>query len=378
MRIFTDNLKLIQKVWSQIKNRDSKYYEYVLLDFKEGCLGFENRQTVVKVKLHLEDNDGKGFSHRNLFIDGAKFFSLVQFYDYIDIDENDIFYSSLGDKFQIPRIEEDIALTDVSFNDWEKYTVDFTPELNTELTASFSYVDTEPDSTYSALFAYDGKLIACNRFRIFICKTDGSISSKAEMSLPLPLLKLINTIRMSGKVTFLYRIDSNEAPMVEFSYNDIWMRYGGSSDFALPFEPDSEDFKSAYDHPNYFVVSLSELNEAINILSAYYTDVSDAICTLSFDTSNPEDRKMIIKVSYEQSGNIEYRIGVSSCTDDEYFNGKTVAIYITFLRNAISTLSQFGVENMMITYDEDAPAMAFYDAKEEAPAFVIHTITEEI
>ena len=152
MRILTENLKSVQKIWSQVRVKGVAYNDYVLLDFDNKCLAFYNLQTVVKVPLELEDNDGQGLSHRSMFVDGSKFFSLVQFYDYVDIDKDDVFYSSLGDRFIVPEIKEEINVPDQEYNDWETFKVEFTPDLNKKLSSSLSYVEPDPKSDFSALF----------------------------------------------------------------------------------------------------------------------------------------------------------------------------------------------------------------------------------
>ena len=87
----TENLKPIQKIWNQVRVKGVQMNDYVLLDFENKKLAFQNPSVTVKVDLTLEDNDGKGLNHRSLFVDGGKLFSLIQFYDYIDIDEDDVF-----------------------------------------------------------------------------------------------------------------------------------------------------------------------------------------------------------------------------------------------------------------------------------------------
>lgn len=377
MRILTNNLKTVYKLWSLIRVRGVQLNEYVYLDFKAKKLGFYNSTSSVKVDLHLEDNDGNGLSHRNMFIDGSKFFSLVQFYDYIDLDEDDVFYSSTGDKFIIPELSDEPAIADQEYSDWKKMDVDFTPELNKKLSIASTYVDPDDKSGFSALFVHKGDLIACNRFRMLFAETDNGMNS-SDFDLPIDLLKILISMNMQGSVRLLIRTTDTGAKMMEVSYGDIWLRYGSSSRFELPFDPDSEDFHSTYDHNNYFSVALSDVDEAVRFLSSFYNDIQNTVCNLVFNTEDPENMSLVFHLSYESGGTSDYRVKISSCSDPSYFEGKSAFMYLSFIRNAIGVLSQYEVEEVRITYEEDAPAMAFMDAKEEAPVFVIHTVVEEV
>ena len=377
MRILTANLRPVKRIFSQVSVSGVEYNDKVLLDFENKTLSFQGPNTIVKTKLNLEDNDGKGLEHRKMFIDGGKFFSLVGFFDYIDLDENDVFYSSSGDSFRIPELKEDVDIDGGLFEDWKKFTVDFTPDFNNKLTASMSYIDTDPNSDYSALFFKKGKLIACNRFRIFLASVDNGLAN-AEFNIPLSILKLITTLNPEGEVELLYRTESNDAIMLELTYGDMWIRCSSSSRYVLPFDPESDDFKAMYDHPNFFVVSLEEFGNATNLISTYYTKVDETVCNMSFLTSDENNMELHLNVHYEQSGDIECKVNISSCNNPEYFDGKNTASYITFLDKAIKTMTKLGVKDALITYDEDAPAIGFFDAREEIPVNVICTITEEI
>ena len=180
--------------------------------------------------------------------------------------------------------------------------------------------------------------------------------------------------RVNGPVLTISGI--TDAMMMELSYGDLWLRFVSSSMFVLPFDPESEDFISTYDHPTYFAVDLSQLDEATRLLMSYYSDTVDALCKCSFETDDPDAMYMVIHLSYEASGATDYRVKLISCSDPEYFTDKTVCVYLSHIRAAIGVLGQYGVTDMRITYDDEASGMAFQDAKEEAPVFVIHTVVE--
>lgn len=377
MRIKTENLKPVYKVWNQIRVKGSPLYENVFLDFENKTIGFKNEQATVKASLELEDNDGKGLEHRPMFVDGSKFFSLVQFYDYVDLSDDDIFYSSMGDAFQIPELEaEEVELADQEYDDWSTYSVSFTPELNKKLSLSFGYVDASENSDFSALFIRLGSLIACTRFKMFIAETDNGLE-EADFGIPLPLLRLINSMGMQGTVDLKIRDNVADSKMIEFTYGDIWIRYGASGRYVLPIDPESEDFHSTYDFPTYFSVNLAELDGATKFLASYFSDVPSAICRMEFNTEDEDAMTMTLHVGYESSGFTDYKVKITSCSDPEYFNGKSGAMYLSYIRNAINIFSQYSVEEMRITFDEDAPALGFFDAKEETPVFVVHTALVE-
>ena len=377
MRIKTENLKPVYKVWSQIRVKGSPLYENVYLDFENRTIGFKNEQATVKTSLELEDNDGKGLEHRSMFVDGSKFFSLVQFYDYVDLSDDDIFYSSMGDAFQIPELEgEEIELADQEYDDWSVYSVSFTPELNKKLLLSFSYVDAEENSDFSALFIHQGTLVGCTRFKMFIAETDNGLE-EAEFGIPLPLLRLINSMNMQGTVDLKVRDNVGDSKMIEFTYGDIWIRYGASSRYVLPIEPESEEFHETYDHPTYFSVNISELDSAIKFLASYFSDVPSVVCKMEFDTSDESAMFMNLHVGYDLSGSTDYKVKITSCSDPEFLNGKSGSMFLSYIRSAINIFSQYDVEEMRVTFDEDAPALGFFDAKEETPVFVVHTTLVE-
>lgn len=377
MRIITENLKPIQKIWNQIRVRGNSYFDHVMLDFDSKQILFKNGQACVKASLSLEDNDGRGLSHRKMFIDGSKFFSLVQFYDYVDLDENDVFYSSQGDKFIVPELNEEIPFPEAEEGgECKLLTVSFTPELNKKLSIASTYVDPDSESDYYALFVHNESLIACNRTKMLFAQTDNGL--KGSFAIPYPLLRLIITMDIQGDVDLRIINDADGYTYIEFSYGDMWIKYGNSEGYVLPFDPDSEDFLSTYDHSTYFCVNLSQIDEAVKFLSSYYNDTVDAICKCVFDTSDPDNMIMTINLSYEQAGASQYRVAMTGCSDPEYFDGKTAFIYLKFIKSAIGILSQFGIESMRVTFDEDAPAMAFMDATEEESTFVVHTVAQEV
>lgn len=372
MRILTSNLKSVQKIWNQIRVRGIQYYDYVHLDFHNRILSFMNSTTVVKVNLNLEDNDGKGLEHDPMFIDGSKFFSLVQFYDYVDLEDK-TFYSSSGDKFVIPELEEEIEIPNGEFHDWKTVNVDFNADLNKELSLAMSYVESDMNSEFSSLFIQNGVMFSYNHYRMF--HGDTSISG-IEFNVPYTLLKLITSLNMMGAVELKTRTLAGGASMTEFSYGDIWIRYSASSKYELPFDPDSDDFKSSYDHETNFVVSMDTIQEAIKFLTAYMVDVSEAVCQCRFSTSDPDDMVMTLHLDY--TGAVDYRVKMEKCSDTEYFDGQSAFIYLNSIRSAIGILAQYGVKNVNITFDSDAAAMKFSDDDGECPVFVIHTVTEEI
>ena len=181
---------------------------------------------------------------------------------------------------------------------------------------------------------------------------------------------------LSIKINDRWITKEDGASMTEFSYGDIWIRYSASSKYELPFDPDSDDFKSSYDHETNFVVSMDTIQEAIKFLTAYMIDVSEAVCQCRFSTSDPDDMVMTLHLDY--TGAVDYKVKMEKCSDAEYFDGQSAFIYLNSIRSAIGILAQYGVKNVNITFDSDAAAMKFSDDDGECPVFVIHTVTEEI
>lgn len=368
MRIKTESLKVANKIWSKVRVNGIQYYEYVLLDFENKILAFKNENTFVKVAMELEDNEDE---HRAMFVSGVKFFSLVQFYPYIDL-EGDTFFSPNGDKFVIPELDEEVYFPDEEYDDWDEISVNFSTDFNKQLSLSQSYIETDPSSGYSTLFFKDSDIIACNPNKMFFGKS-GAISS--DFNIPVPLLRIICSLGIEGVVNFKTRKVGNSI-MGEFEYLGVWIRYGSSSNFELPFDPKDEEFIASYNHPNYFVVNLSEFDGALKFLSSYLVDIPDAICSCVFNTE--DSNNMFFKIMLNYSGITEYKIKLVECSDPSFFEDKSVSIYLSSLKSAVGVLSQYGVESIRISFDPEAPAMKFSDSKEECPVFVVHTITESI
>lgn len=377
MRIMTQNLKPVQRIWTQLRIRGVPYYEYVLLDFANKTLGFMNDLATVKVNLNLEDNDGKGLEHRNMFVDGSKFFSLVSFYSYIDLD-GDTFYSPSGDKFLLTELKEDISLPDQEYNDWEEHIINFTPELNKQLTLATLYVDSDTQSDFSTLFIHEGSLIACNPYRMFFGDTKADFG-QAEFNIPYNLLKLITSLGMSGEVSLLTRSAASGTSWVQISYKDIWLRFGCSTRFSLPFDPEDQDFISTYKHDTTFKIHTLYLDSAVKFLSQYFNEIPNAICHCCFETANPSNKSLVIHLQYE-SGTTDYRVPIEETSNDLFFDGQSFFMFLSSIKSALGILTQYGTDLIEISFDPEAPAMSFSASSSEldCPIFVVHVTTEEV
>jgi len=381
MKIITENLKQLSKIWAMMRKQGLRAYEYVYIDFDNHKVKFMDEQTLVTVDLALSDYE----AHEPMYVEGSKFFSLVGAYESIEVKDDDLtFYTSDGNRFILPQIDvADASFPDETHDDWIFQTIDFSDEFNKLVSSSLNYVDSDVNSEYSTLYFISGYAVALDEFKMFFAKLPSSFT--AEFNLPYQLIKIILALRLEGQVNFSFRELSNEAIMIEFLYNGVQVRFSSSAKYQLPVDPLDPMFQKQFNHENYCIINKNQLNSSVNFLSEFLKDVSDVICTckfISLDDDGNELNEPYMQIDSNYSGEVSYKIPIEEFSDASYFNGKVFLLYLNIFRSVISTLSNYGVEDILIRCEEGKPAVYFANAENtrnglDDEVYVVHTVISE-
>lgn len=380
MKIMTEALRPLIKVWSLMRKQGMRAYEYVYIDFDNAKIKMLDEQSFITANLPLSDYE----QHEPVYVEGSKFFSLVNAYDSIEIKSNDTtFYSEDGNTFNLPQLNIiDAAFPEDVYNDWIDQKIDFTAEFNNMLLSSLNYVDPDINSEFSTLYFQSGIAVALSDIKMFFEKLPGITSN---FNIPYPLIKIILALRLENSVNFKFRELSNEAMMIEFEYNGVVVRFSSSAKYQLPVDPLDPNFRQQFDHNNYFIVDKNQLNESVNFLGEFLKDVSDVICTCQFVTYDSAGNKLdnpYIRIDSNYSGEISYKIPIKEFSDIDYFNGKKLVLYLNIFKSVITTLSNYKTESILVKYEEGMPAVYFSNAENlknnvEDNVYIIHTVIDE-
>lgn len=381
MKIITENLKSLSKIWSMMRKQGMRVYEYVYIDFDNRKIKFIDEQTLVIVDLALVNYS----AHEPMYVEGSKFFSLVGAYDAIEVKDDDLtFYTSDGNKFTLPQIDvADASFPDDDYNDWNVQKIDFSEEFNKIISSSLNYVDSDINSEFSTLYFVSGYAVALDQYKMFFAKLPASFTG--EFNFPYQFIKIITALKLEGTIDFNFRLLSNEAVMVEFTYNGIRIRFSSSAKYQLPVDPLDPDFQKQFNHDNYFIVNKNQLNSSVNFLGEFLKDVTDVICTCKFvsvdDSDNPLDEPYL-RIDSNYSGEVSYKIPIKEFSDAVYFNDKTLVLYLNIFRSVISTLSNYNTEDILVRYEDGQPAVYFANADNTRTGisddvYVIHTVIQE-
>lgn len=378
MKIMTDGLRKLIKIWAIMRKQGMKAYEYVYVDFAAHKIKFMDEQALIEADLAIVDYE----EHDPLYIEGSKFFSLVNAYNSLEISQNSsVFVTEDGNKFNLPQLNiADAAFPDDEYTDWDVQQIDFTADFSKLMSSSLNYVDPDPNSEYSTLYFISGHAVALDETKMFFAKLPAGFTMQTDF--PYQLVKMITIFRLEGPVEFKSRELSNGAMMVEFEHEGIRVRFASSAKYSLPVDPLDPVFRSQFEHENYFIVSKNQLNSSVNFLGEFLKDVSDVICTCKFITmdndGNPIDEPYL-RIDSTYSGEVSYKIPVKEFSDASYFNGKVLALYLNIFKSVISTLSNYDTEDILIRYEEGKPAVYFANADNtkngvDDDVYVIHTV----
>lgn len=369
----TANLRNLQRIWNSVRVKGTPYYENVLLDFASSRISFRGQQTTVKGDLQYSTD---GSAPAQMFIDGGKFFSLVQLSDEITIDDEGVFHTDSSNGFTIPSLnEDDIDMADQPYDDWTQVTIPFTEETRKILSSAIGYIDpTDADSIWSqAVYIQNGHIITASHYRMLFGELGGS--DEGSFAIPAPLARILPYLNLDGDVDFLIRKGTGDSTVIQIQYGDIWLRYYCSNSYETPGDLLSEEFTASYFHENYIDVDLASLSNTARFLLSYFSDVPLLWATLTFNThSETPELKLTLKYS---SGKTEYSIPILECSDSEYFDGKEIMLGIDSIRTDTSVLAGMGVSRFRMRVDVDAPSIMFADGEGKSKVYLVNTLAED-
>ena len=381
MKIITENLKPLSKIWAMMRKQGMRMYEYVYIDFENRKVKFIDEQTLIVVDLALSDYE----EHEPMFVEGSKFFSLIGAYEALEVKDKDLtFYTSDGNKFTLPQIDiADASFPDDEYDDWNIQVIDFSDEFRRLIASSLNYVDSDINSEFSTLYFISGYAVALDDHKMFFAKLPASFTG--EFNFPYQFIKIMSALKLDGQIDFKFRELSNEAVMIEFIWNGIQVRFSSSAKYQLPVDPLDADFQKQFNHDNYFIIDKNQLNSSVNFLGEFLKDVTDVICTCKFvsiDNNGNVIDEPYIRIDSNYSGEVSYKIPIKEFSDASYFNDKILVLYLNIFRSVISTLSNYDTEDILIRYEEGKPAVYFADAKNthngvNDDVYVIHTVIDE-
>ena len=381
MKIITTNLRPLIKIWGMLRKQGMRAYEYVFIDFTAHKIKFMDEQSLIVSDIALADYE----EHEPVYVDGSKFFSLVGAYDSLEVRADDsTFYTSDGNKFNLPQLDiADASFPDANYQDWTTQNIEFTDDFNKLMVSSLNYVDPDINSEFSTLYFMSGYAVALDEHKMFFAKLPPTFTS--DCNFPYQLIKIVLSLKLENTVEFKFRTLSNEAVMIEFVYNGVQIRFSSSAKYQLPVDPLDPNFQSQFNHNNWFIVDKNQLNSSVNFLGEFLKDVTDVICTCRFvsldDDGNTLDQPYL-RIDSNYSGEVSYKIPIKEFSDAAYFNGKSLVLYLNIFKSVISTLSNYGTEDIIIRYEEGMPTVYFADAQNTKNGntdelYVIHTVIDE-
>ena len=376
MKIITDSIRPLTKIWGMLRKQGMKAYEYVYIDFATHSIRFMDEQALITVEIALSDYE----EHEPMYVDGNKFFSLVGAYESLEIKKDDsTFYTQDGNKFNLPQLDiADASFPDNSYDDWDVQTIDFTEDFNKLITSSLNYVDPNINSEFSTLYFMSGYAVALDEHKMFFAKLQHPLNG----NFPYQLIKIMLALKLNDCVDFKFRTLSNEAVMVEFTFNGVTVRFSSSAKYQLPVDPLDPEFQAQFNHSTSFIVNKAQLSSSVNFLGEFLKDVTDVICTCKFvalDNAGAPLAEPYIQIDSNYSGEVSYKIPVKEFSDAAYFDGKTLVLYLNIFKSVISTLSNYGTEDILVKYEDGMPTVYFADAKANGAddVYVIHTVIDE-
>ena len=369
----TEKLRNLQRIWSSIRIKGTPYYENVLLDFENKKIAFRGPQSTVKGNLEFE-------TEGNLpplgFIDGSKFFSLVQFYDELVIDENGVFSSS-GNSFEVPYLDEtDIDMADRSYDDWMKVTVNFDEETGKKLSSAISCIDpSDADSTWTqAVYLQSGTIITASHYRMYFSPVDNA--DEGNLTFPSQFAKLLPYLHLSGDVDFLVRKGAGDSTIIQVDTGEVWIRYYCASVYVPPVDFLSDEFTSSYNHPNYVSFRVEDVSTALKFLFSYLSDSSDPWTYLEFRKSERDEDSVVFHLE-ERGGITNYVIPLTGSSDFSYFKNRRIKIQLDPLRLVTGIFSQAGIVVLDLSVDFDSVSVKFSDNQKKSEIRMVAVLSEE-
>jgi hypothetical protein len=358
--IKTNKLKNYKKIYESVKDVNSVYQDYVYLNFKDSKLEFLNQSCFVSIVMEIEGEDERD----GLFVEGSKFFFLVQSYDEITL-KGVSFYDPRGNKYSIPILNEPLSPPEED-SSIEKVDLNFSKRFFSLLKTSFDYLPKEEFSPTSALFLDKGRLMALSDTKFL--SSDISDIFQGSLILPYGIAKILNSLFFEEDNISVYSKEFSN--VIKIETRDMKLLFASNLQHELPVDPFSDDFKSGFLHPNRVELPLSLFEEAVKNLSSFIGEQNITPCRVIF---NMEKKQLILSI--ETDGETSLSIPIVSTNNDDYFESKDFWIYLSYLKQSILSLKNYSKEedSLFFLFDQDSPAVLFsLDNQEEL--FIVQTL----
>lgn len=375
MKILTEGLRGLSKVYGLMRVQGNVYYENVYLDFGARTITWQNATSVFRTRLEATGSDVDEM--KPVFISGSRFFALVSSTDELEYDGE--FFVSNGNRFRLETLNDEVTFPLSTYDDWKETTLNFTPELQRHLDLAVDYIEKDANSPFSALFFTNGKMVALNRQRFYI--VDVSSSTQEDLVLPFEMLRLINTMNITGSAVLRVR-KTTSSDILELEYGQSTIRMAGSSEYRLPVDIFSDAFRSTYTFDEYVTLDSSAMLSALNFLNTYLSDRRLSYCNVTAHTLDENgtplaEPYMGLEFSYG-TDIVRYRVPILDTYNAAEMNGKQFCMYLSVLKQAFSTLSANGAQKIMMRYRDRSVVVYFSNAEEDDGMFILHvTISEE-
>lgn len=357
------NLRQYTKLFNSVKIAGNAYYDHVFLDFRKNTMSFYTDSTSVRVDLLVEGDKDVDY----LYVDGLKFFFLVNSYDKLEIRKGK-FYSDKKDRFSLPVIDEDLAFS---------VQEDYTGEIR-QLHFSRSFIEDldicreflEKSSNFPAVFFEKRDIVALSQSKCI--QAPSGFVEDTSFAVPTPVIRALLSLNIQedDDIEFRLKESANGGQIIEFNYRDLLYKFASSSDVELPVDPHSEEFTSSFDHKEYFIIETSDLVEALRILSSF-AKIDIGHCEVLFESETS------IKMKMFNESEIEYNIDIESYSDYEFFKDKSFWISLHGLSSAVSSMAKKRIENIQIHYSDKEPAIKLLDASRTQEIFIVQTLIEK-
>lgn len=363
MKIETSNLKRYNKIFQQVKIAGNAYYDHVFLDFRKSLLSFYNTSSIVRINLNVSGESDREF----LYVDGAKFFSLVGTYDSLELRDGK-FISDKGDKFLLPSLEDDLDIPLEEDYSGEIHSLSFSESFLNDLDICKDFLD--KNENFPALFFERDAIVALAQTK---CIQAPSGLTDASFSIPYEVLRVILFLGIEKDETIEFRMKetTNGGKIIEFNYRDLFYRFSSSTDAQLPVDIYSEDFTSSFEHKEFFVLDSKELLKSIQTL-CLFADVNSSHCKIEFVSENS------LKIIVTTDSEIEYSQNILSMSDFEFFESKSFWISLLGLNTAVNSFVKKKASRIKIRFSDEAPTVKIFDEENsEEDMFIVQTLIED-
>lgn len=361
-------LRKYSKTFEQIKVAGHPVYESVFLDLSTRSIWFFNSTTYANVDLEVEvlesDSEDPGF-----FVDGHKFFTIVNTYDDILLEDR-VFKSEEGNTFSIVSYGEDWDfpnLTDVSeYEESSSITVD--PDFLHHLKNAVSFTSSDLNSPFSAVYLQDEKMVAIQTSKYY----EFSVPDANHFVLPQSLARILLGMNPEGTIHF-YTKYVGEAQITLLQTEDIRIKFSASSNYELPVDINSEEFRGSFDHPAFFVVSREDMISNLRFLENFARNIVNARAQVHF---NPQEGCLTFEITEES--HIEHNIPVEKFEDSEFeVSFSEMDPFWVSLTDLRLTLQKISGDKVCIQYHPEKAPLRFQEYEGDDSYFIIQSRLEE-